>query len=58
MVLEHLEVTNSKFFRGYAPGPPQDIAGLMVLYYLDVQNQKISWATPPEPPKELLNSWF
>ena len=38
MVLTHLEMAESQFFRGYAPGTPKDIADFMVLYHTKIEN--------------------
>ena len=46
MILDNLEVANSKFFRATPPGPPKDIANLKVWDHLEVANSKFSRATP------------
>ena len=47
MVLDNLELENSNIFWGYAPGPPEDIADLMVVDHRST-DQKLSGAAPPD----------
>ena len=49
MVLDHLEVENSSIFWAYAPGPPEDIADLMIVDHRSTKIKNLPGLRPLIP---------